>query len=437
MSIPFKLCALAVAALALPFALAGCSSTSTDGALFDYAMPTAETGSEPVSAAAKAPTGALEKPGTHTAADLLGPFQNGPGYKVADEVDSDGKYFVYHFDTDYGDYDIVSTALAEKHIHELFAMNELESWSKSERFMDSFGDAVASPVLAIYNTTAHPVGATKAVSANVSKQVASAGRTFSRAGEYITTMGHPEKTRPKREIASTLMVDPYTHFQPLADELDEIASYSAAGSFGVDRAVGFVGGPAGTIISSVKRLDSLTEQSADMSPGDIAVANKKALLDLGVSQETIKALLLNDKLTPTEKRLAVGCLVSLKGMSGVEQLASFMATSTSRHDALEAFYTAIYFSTKPFDKDKVVSIDIVDRVPVVTTGDSKIAVMPADELYWTAANKAQIEKINATLDAAATTGGQKREIWVSGTVSPDARRELARRQWSIREKVFS
>jgi hypothetical protein len=123
---------------------------------------------------------------------------------------------------------------------------------------------------------------------------------FPTAGEYITTLGNPEKKHPDRE---------------------------AVGKFGISTAASFVPGLGGTIISDIQTLDSVTKQVLNMDPDEKAAVNRERLEKLDVREEDIKGLLLNDKLTPTEKTLAVGYLDSLSGAEGLGELLSFIATS--------------------------------------------------------------------------------------------------------------
>src|SRR3546814_10759099 len=89
-------------------------------------------------------------------------------------------------------------------------------------------------------------------------------------------------------------------------------------------------------MSGLQTLDSLTKQTLSMDPSEAAATNRKAMKTMHIPDATIDELLLSDKLTPTEKTLAVGYLHSLSGAQGLGSLASFIARSDTRYGAYAA-----------------------------------------------------------------------------------------------------
>ncbi len=434
-----------VALLAL---LTGCASAGTDSPVFDYAPLAAEAAAAtPVKASGK-----TEKPKVKSAQAILGAHQTGPGYRVQPDVTSDGRYNAYIFVTERKTYSVTGDDLARQHIQELIALDMLKQYSKAKEFAGGMGNAVVRPVKAVVNTVTDPVGTAEGAYTNVKRKVASVQRGVSEAGEFVTTFGNPEQKRPdresdsllekivdrpkaKRRLARDLKVDPYTHFVPLADELDKVASYSAAGEFGIDRAVGFVPGAAGLAISGIQTLDSLTTQTLDMDPEEIAAVNRDRLEKLDVPKDIIKKLMLNDKLTPTEKTQAVGYLDSLSGTPGLTRLASFIATSDNRRDAFAALLTLGYLSMRPFGEERIGDVEIVERTPILSIGERRVAIFSSDDLAWTASNADHLTHLIPALKSNGK-GGPKKEIWISGSASRLAERELQRQGWIVKTDAF-
>jgi hypothetical protein len=434
-----------VAFLAL---LAGCANGG-DGRIFDYVSPVAHADA----ATPTEPYRKTEKPRIVAAFALLGAYETGPGYTVQSDVRSDGRYNIYMFATAYGTYPVTGDHLARKHIQELIALDALKKRSEANEFVYGVGSAVTSPVNAVLNTVADPVGTTEGTYTNIKRRLQSVQRSVSEAGEFVTTFGNPEQKRPdreadnliekffsrpkaKRRLAAELLVDPYTHFTPLADELDRVASYSAAGHFGISTAVDFVPGVGGTIISSLETFDSFTKQTLDMDPSETAAINRERLKKLGMPEDAIKTFLLNDKLTPTEKTLAVGCLNLLSATTGLGALLSFIATRETRHDAFAALQALSYLSTHPFGDDSIHSVEVIDQVPIITTGDGKaIALFTSDHLVWSRGNADQLSSLGSVLDSG-SIGSLKKEIRISGTTSPLAKQELLRQGWIVKTNVF-
>lgn len=340
-----------VGSVALLTLLAGCAQSNAPGQIFDYASVTS-TAAPPSGRT----TGQREHPRAKPATAVLGTLQAGPGYTVESNARSDGRYSTYVFATEFGTYPVTGDDLARNHLQELVALDALKKQSLSGEFVHGAGNAVLSPIRGVVNTVRDPIGGAQGTYRNVSRRVSSVRRGLSDAGEFVTTFGKPEKRRPEREnenllekfvdrpkekrrLAEALRVDPYTHFIPLSRELNKVASYSAAGSFGVNRALGFVPGGAGTVISGLGTLDSLTSRTLDMPPDETAAINRERLEKLNIPEDTIKRLLLSDKLTPTEKTRTVGFLSSIAGASGLEALASFIASSETRVGAFTAMQT--------------------------------------------------------------------------------------------------
>jgi hypothetical protein len=435
---------------ALLTVLAGCAGTEVQGQFFDYQSATVQ-GSESTSAKAGANR---EQPTAMSASALLGTFQTGSNYTVNPTVTSNGRYNTYTFETERGAYSVTGDAVARKHIQELTALDALTKYSPPAEFAQGVGSAVADPAKGVFTAVTDPVGASKATYANVERRFKSVQRGMSQAGEFVTTMGKPEKKRPgredenllekivdrpkeKRRLARALGVDPYTHFVPLSNELNKMASYSAAGTFGVKRAISFVPGGAGTVISGIGTFDSLTARALDMAPDETAAVNRERLQKLNITESIIKKFLLNDKLTPTEKTQAVGYFVSLSDTPGLENIVSFVAETDTRHDALSAFQALHYISTQSFGNERIVNTEIIHGVPVLTLGGSrKIAVFTSDYLFWAPPGASQISSLNAALRGDGR-GAPKREIWVSGSISGLAKRQLQRQGWIVKTNIVN
>lgn len=428
--------------------LLGCAANGTDNPIFDYVAP-------PVQSTATTPSKTkreTEQIKAKSSTAILGNYRIGPGYTIQPQVITDGRYNTYVFETEYGNYPVIGDDLARQHIQELIALDALKKYSKAKEFVGGVGNAVVSPVKAVANTVTDPVGAAEGTYKNVERKLASVQRGLSKAGEYITTFGNPEQRRPdreddgfleklvdrpkaKRRLARELMVDPYTHFVPLAAELDKVASYSTAGAFGVDRAVGFVPGAAGIAISSLQTLDSLTTQPLDMDPEETAAFNRERLEKLNVPEVTIKALLLNRNLTPTEKTLAIGYLANMPTTLGRDALASFVASRDTRHSAFAALLTLSYLSAHPFGDQEVRNVEIIDSTPVLNLGVNRVAIVTSDDLAWTPSNADQLSRLGDAMKGSAKAD-MKKEIRISGNATPLAERELQRRGWVVKTDAF-
>ncbi|MBB4002820.1 hypothetical protein [Aurantimonas endophytica] len=418
--------------------------------MFDYAPVTAAART----AAPPTTSSRSEVPKANSASMLLGTAHAGQGYTVRPKVASDGRFHVYTFETEYGTYTVVGDGPAKKHVHELQALNMLKNYSPPVEFARAAGGAVIAPVKGLFTTVSNPIGAARATRGNFERRFHAVQRGLSQAGEVVTAFRMPEKRGPDREsdsliekivdrpkerrrIAEALKVDPYTHFVPLSQKLDEVASYSAAGGFGASRALGFVTGEAGTVISGLGTLESWATENLDMAADDMAAANRKRLQRLGISEGVIKRFLLADKLTPSEKTQAVGFLERLSGTPGLDALASSIPDSRTRHGAFAALHTMAYMAQQPFDGARAANAAVVEDVPVLALDDGRrVAFFASDELFWTSGNAAQLSELTLALKEPRREGF-KPEIWISGSASASARRELQSRGWLVKTNAFS
>lgn len=439
-----------VGSAALLSLLTSCGHSIAPGQVFDYQGASAQSAQQ---AASTRTSGRTEQPRSKVASAALRLPASGPGYSVSPTIASDGRYRVYAFTTEYGAYSVTGDELARHHVRELIALDALKKYSPPGQFVRGAGTAVVNPIKGVFRTVTDPVGSAKGAYGNVSRRIGSVRRGLSDAGEFVTTFGNPEKKRPEREnenlvekivdrpkekrrLADTLGVDPNTHFLPLSKELNTVASYSVAGSFGVNRGLGFIPGAAGTVISSLGTLDSLTNQTLDMPPDEIAAANRERLQTLNIPEDAIRRFLLSDKLTPTEKTRTVGYLSSMSGTPGLGVLTLYVASSETRVGAYAAMQTVGYLSTRPFVTEPISSIENVEGVPVVSLGaNKKVALLSADDLAWTPENATQLGKLDTAL-ANGNNARPRRNIWISGNASPMAKRELQRRGWIVKSNTF-
>jgi len=85
---------------------------------------------------------------------------------------------------------------------------------------------------------------------------------------------------------------------------------------------------------------------------------------------------------------------------------------------------------------KVAPADLIPlaEVPVQKTADGRlVGVFPLDYVAWTADLDVIIRDM--TGDAAVLSGVTSKEIWLEGSISPDAREAAEALGWTVRERV--
>ncbi|MEJ8475525.1 hypothetical protein [Roseibium algae] len=433
--------------------LSGCTSAQDAGELFD--IPVAEASGQMSGTAGQKLRGKVEKAPSHTAAELLGSTKEGAGYQVADRVSSDDRFFIYTLNTDYGSYKIRGETLLQKHLLELQAVEQLKKENKVYAVLKGTGSAVVDPIVGVSNVALHPIKAAKAGYSNVKSGYAKVKTAASNAGTFIVTGGDmPPPTLAKREkdgfvesffgrseikrkLAYELKVDPYSHFKPLQNELDEVAAYQASGKFGVNQGLSFVPGVGGIIVSGIGSLDSLTKSVLSKSPKEMAALNRKRLTDAGLPKPAIEALIMNPQYTPTEKTVLVGFLIETSSVSGFESLLVHAGKQNDRSKAFAVFEELGLVRRRIKTGKDIESVSVEEGIPILQRKNRSVEILLAyDQLAWTRKNAGLMTRLVKVLKTDGTRINGSVVI-LSGQATLLAKRSLTARGLKLQAHVLA
>jgi hypothetical protein len=281
-----------------------------------------------------------------------------------------------------------------------------------------------------------PVDTVKGIGTGIGRWVSDVGRSVvsddpHQANVFSTAIGY---AAAKRAFAYEYGVDPYTTYQPVQKRLGEIARAAVAGGLTPKVAFGLIKQPVGLVLRVSGTADSMKRLVRDKSPAELEDINEDKLKAMGVSDQVIRAFLKNPHLNPQETTLLVGELEAMKGVEGRDVFVA--AASYADEDDVARFVRLkaqmmgqYHASVSPAER-----IIAVNGTPFLQRQDGVvIGLFPVDHMAWTA----RLYQKEAALAEAMKKipGVTGRELWLTGTVEPSARKALESRGWAVKERV--
>jgi hypothetical protein len=385
--------------------------------------------------------GAYEAQPVLKAADLApASVLKGPGFTVDAKVPT--PHFLGQFtlrSTAHGKFDVHGRDLLPVRVAELGALDQLAGMSKSEEFLKAAGNAAARPVRAVVEIASSPIESAKAAPAAFgrffermelgAKSVAGAAsapdksseekaaETTKRVGSIgIDVLGFEQE---RRGLAKRLNVDPYTTNPVLSEKLTDIAWVAFSGRFGVGAATAVI-----VPFSSVLTLTSATRDIIwDTPPGDLILQNQKRFAVTGASEEQVRALMTNKWYSLSVLTHLAVSLEALGSIPGREQIVVFAARAENE-DVARIVAGAVAMLATYHGKGQRLT-RVAAPGPIVGHGRGVIVPAPLDYVAWTE----RVARLSKRKDLA----GTPRVVWIPGTFSPRAKKELAAAGWALHE----
>ncbi|MEI8178415.1 hypothetical protein [Aestuariivirga sp.] len=382
----------------------------------------------------------VENPPTFKASALLGSEVQGPGYKVAQSVPSDGYVRIYTLQTPWGPVVVHGDHRLQTRIKELAAIDAMERTSDSKEFGDALVQAGLKPVQFAGKLVTNPVDTVK-------NTVSGVGNLFNSIGSGIRNMGKTQENavqsitgaaKQRRLIAYNYGVDPYSQFPPLKQKLDQMSNAAAAGGLVVTGAFIAIPGAAGTIISNVSTAGTLNDMVRDYSAAQLLDMNRKSLLKMGVSPAIVEALLANPNYTPTDMTAMTGVLSGMGKLRNLDALLSLASQVANRDDAEFMRWRIELMASYQQKMKSITGFMAIAGVPLpmATTRDNGLlGVFPMDALSWTASTSQSITAITQAARAQGISGPLN--LVITGTATPLAQKQLAKLGWSVQQQAFN
>jgi hypothetical protein len=380
-----------------------------------------------------------ESPAVLSASKILPPeLLSGPNHRVQERVTSDGYLNIYQIDSKFGTFTVVSTALLRKRIGEINAMVVMEKVQGSKEYVDSIKEGGLDAMTSALSLMTKPVQ-------TLSSAAQGLGAAFTRIGEGLfgSTRSQSEESRvkdligfasTKREYAYQFNVDVYSENQKLQDMLNRISWAGYAGSLTWSAAMSAVPGGAGVAMTVIGTNKVLNQVFQNTPPVELRKMNSDKLNAMGVHPEIADAFINNSMFSPREQTLLVHALGEMNGVADRGAVVRLALASQNSPEALyrqrqAQMYAGFHKSVTPLERFIPLGQFAVSR----TVDGALVANLPLDYLVWTEPMAKLFTGANQLVST--LSGIKEKQIWLTGTLSPRARKEIESRGWKINDRT--
>lgn len=375
--------------------------------------------------------------------DLL----QGPQYRVANEVPTDGLLTRFSIQSDFGPFDATGPGMLRVRVGEVRGLAELEKMSKSEVFVHALAESAKRTGQSLVSAATHPKETVKGVPQGVGRFFQRVGRSVKtgaqKAQDHYQAGGAEGKSAgenaadvagatgratanilgysdARRRLAKQVEVDPYTTNPVLAAKLDEMGEAAFVGELGLTLGTGAV-----PVLALVNHAAWFSNLVWDTPAGDLKVMVDKKLGAMGVAQDDVDRFLRHPQYSLT---LQVALATDLDAMSSASGRAAVipLALSVTSEEQARFVVGAVAILAR---YHKTVGPIAKVRVAGTVLGKGKdgalIVPAPVDYVAWTE----RVAKFARRPDLRSS----KRGIWLPGQVSERTGRELVALGWTVHE----
>jgi len=349
---------------------------------------------------------------------------SGEHYKIKDVVESYGYMNHFTVDSDYGIFEVTGNAALRKLLREIEAMTALKKIASTDAFGKALAASAKKPIDFAGNLVTHPVDTVTGVPKGV-------GRLFSNAYTSITTekqAGEDSEiesllslSKYKREYAYNLGVDPYSSNDIFQKDLERVAWAASVGNLSFSAATAPIGGGLGIAISSTGFAQTVNEYLKDQPPSQIRSDAEKRLTSMGIAEKDIDKFLDNDFFSPRHTTVIVASLMKLDKVKGRDVYLNYASGASDEEQAnfmmhLAEMLKGYHEKVSPL-KEIVMNSDLV----TATANNAVFIPFPLDYGVWTVRTETILKHI-----VSLTPSSEERhfEVWVTGTFSPLARKNI-------------
>jgi len=385
-----------------------------------------------------AKTARYEAPADKRASEVLpSNLRSGPHFRVQDRVAADGYMLRFTVNSDYGTFPITGEYGLRKLIKEIQAIAALKKVSKGEAFVKGVSGKAQETVEFGANLVTDPGRTLASVPRGVAK-------LFDNIATGVQKPPEPRRdpvgqqllnvSEAKRKIAYDLGVDVYSSNRVLQNELDGLSKAQALGSLGVSAAIPYGGGTVVGISRMSQTAGEVKRLLRDESPSGLRNLNQRQLQAMGVDRSLTERFLNHTQLSPRHKTVIVASLQKLPRARGKDAFINFALQANDESSANFIQNTAEILAAYQQSVSPIQEI-VVPGILLARVANGTVFIpFPLDYGVWTV----RAERVVKNTLAGHQTGRRglaRFELWVTGTVSPLARRQLEARGIKVTEHV--
>ena len=300
-----------------------------------------------------------------------------------------------------------------KYLHEIDVLEQLNA-SQGNGITGGAVDSIKDTGTGLKNLAVHPVNSVEGIGKGVGKLGGKIGGVFRKKEEG--EKGDNFFSSTKRQIAKKLGVDVYSRNPDLQAKLDSIAKANMGGRGIVAVATFFM--PVGLIVSAVMTASSVNSAADqlvnDSDRVDLFKLNKKALLDLGFSQEKVAQVLNHPYYTPRELTYLRFYLEKLKRVQGFKVLLDQAIKAVSEIPADKILHEIQIAADSVGDAPRAMKLTVIPEGLILENGDKVALITAYDFLNNSALGDRLTEKVTGFRQS---LGKRSAEIWNGGAVA--------------------
>ncbi len=222
-------------------------------------------------------------------------------------------------------------------------------------------------------------------------------------------------------------MNPYSDYEPLQNELKEVAWTAVGGGLTVTAGFMAIGGTAGLVVRGSKTANTAKKLVRDHSPRKLQNMNAEKLEAMGIEENLIEAFLNNHSFDAQDETRVVEALVDMKGVKGREKIVKLAALQDSPTNARIGREYVELMAAYHNKIAKATGIVIFKTAPFLVKADGTvIGVFPAD---YAIPRPGLIEKIQGLSDEIKAKNLKLGEMWVYGKVDSGLQDKILAMGW--------
>lgn len=382
-------------------------------------------------------TSQYEVPTDRRAQEVLPPnLISGPHFRVQDRVRADGYMLRFTVNSDYGTFPVTGEYGLRKLIKEIQAIAALRQVNKPQAVLAGARGKARETLEFGANLVDDPVNTVASVPQGVA-------RLFGNIAAGLQNPHDPRRdtiaqkvlnvSDAKRKLAGNLGVDVYSSNRVLQTELDNVARAEALGAMAVTAAIPYGGGAAVGLSRMSRTATEVNQLLRDTAPGALRDLNLQELQAMGVDQGLAERFLNHSAFTPRHTTIMVTCLEKLRSARGRDDFIRFALAAHDEETAnffqnMAEILRSYHETVSPIQEIRVPGV-LVARA----ANGAALVPFPLDYGVWSTRAERVVQKSLAGRPGRPKP--ERIELWVTGAMSPLARRQLQARGILVMENV--
>jgi hypothetical protein len=324
-------------------------------------------------------------------------------------------FLTFSIKSPYGSYTVHGLTNLRQWLHEIDVLEQLNaSQDTGSGIAGGAVDSIKDTGTGLKNLAVHPVNSVEGIGKGIGKLGGKIGGVFRKKEEG--EKGDNFFSSTKRQIAKKLGVDVYSRNPDLQAKLDSMAKSNMGGRGIVAVATFFV--PVGLVASAVMTVSSVNSAADqlvnDSDRVDLFKLNKKALLDLGFSQEKVAQILNHPYYTPRELTYLRFYLEKLKRVQGFKVLLDQAIKAVSEIPANKILHEIQIAADSVGNAPQAMKLVVTPEGLILENGDKVALITAYDFLNSSALGDRLTEKVTGFRQS---LGKRSAEIWNGGAVT--------------------